>query len=67
MITAIEPDIKPLGRYSKTEAAALLGIHINTLYIYTLRGDITPLPKKPGTKVVRYLGRDLLKLWKNKT
>lgn len=67
MITAIEPNVKPLGRYPKTQTAELLGIHINTLSNYITLGYITPLPKKPGTKGIRFLGRDIIRLWKAMT
>ena len=67
MMTAIEPDVKPLGRYTATETSKMLGIHRNTLRNYTLTGDITPLPKKDGAKETRFLGRDITRLWKRKT
>lgn len=67
MITPIQPEVKPLGRYTATETASLLNIHLNTLRNYALLGYIKPLPKKPGTKGVRYLGREISRCWKEKS
>lgn len=67
MMTAIEPDVKPLGRYTATETALLLGIHKNTLRNYVIMGHITPQPKKPGTKSIRFLGREIQRCWKRLT
>lgn len=64
MITAIQPDVKPLGRYSGKDTCLMLNIHPNTLRQYVLKGYIKTLPKKPGTKGTRYMGSDITKLWK---
>ncbi|MCM1220097.1 MAG: helix-turn-helix domain-containing protein [Lachnospiraceae bacterium] len=66
-MTAIAPEVKPLGRYATKEVCEMLEIHRNSLLRYVTEGIISPLPKKPGTKVTRYLGRDIIKLWKQKT
>lgn len=67
MMTAIQPDVKPLGRYSGKDTCTMLGIHPNTMRKYVLKGYIMPLPKKNGVKEVRYKGSDIIKLWKDRT
>lgn len=67
MITAIQPEVKPLGRYTSKEACLMLGIHPNTMRQYVLKGYIDPIPQKPGIKGVRYMGHEIIKLWKYMT
>lgn len=67
MITSIEPDVRPMGRYSVNETCALLGIHRITLRKYTALGYITPLANKPGIRSVRYPGREISRCWKHVT
>lgn len=64
MITAIEPDVEPRGRYTSKDTCNILGIHPNTMRQYVLKGYILPIPKREGVKGVRYMGREILKLWK---
>ena len=40
MITSIEPNVTEKGRYSVMQTSAALGIHRNTLRIYTEQGMI---------------------------
>lgn len=40
MVTAIEPQVAPTGRYSVGETCKHLGIHRNTLRKYTDEGHI---------------------------
>lgn len=50
------------GRYSMTEAAALLGMHRNSLLNYALQGKLKfGVRKNTGRKYFR--GADLLRLW----
>lgn len=62
MMTAIQPDIAPRGRYGASAAAALLGIHRNTLYKYARAGLISKHEGRYGRSY--YLGADLIKLWR---
>lgn len=64
MMPAVMPEVKPLGRYIGKEVCELLNIHPNTLRKYVLAGYITPLPKKPGTKGTRYMGREIARCYK---
>lgn len=56
------PDVRMEGRYSMTEAAALLGMHRNSLLNYALQGKLKfGVRKNTGRKYFR--GADLLRLW----
>jgi len=67
MVTSIKPDVKPLGRYTATDTAMLLGIHRNTLRLFVMRGEIKPLPVNPNTRSSRFLGSEISKCWESKT
>lgn len=40
MITSIEPNVTEKGRYSVMQTSAALGIHRNTLRIYTVENPV---------------------------
>ena len=62
MITALEPQAVPAGRYNSKQASALLGIHRNTLRNYTDAGEIKCGYRKNGRKF--YLGREIVRFWR---
>lgn len=62
MITALEPQAVPAGRYSIKQASALLDIHRNTLRRYTDSGEIRCGFRKNGRKF--YLGREIIRFWR---
>jgi DNA-binding transcriptional MerR regulator len=63
MITAIEPQCADEGRYSVTQACALLGIHRNTLERYRQRNLIRAGFRRT-TQRKFYLGKDIKRLWR---
>lgn len=62
MMTGDRPAIDPRGRYSACQAAALLGVHRNTIGRWKREGLISPRYSKVNG-MPRYIGVDLLKLW----
>ena len=56
MITANMPEIKATDQLSIGEAAAVLGVHRNTMRRYTEQGLI---------KCRFFLGADILRFWKS--
>ena len=63
MLTATEPQVSPTGRYSVTETCRVLGIHRNTLRLYTRDGKIKcGFPRHTGKKF--YAGAEILKFWR---
>ena len=62
-MTAEEPKLAPLGRYSINEACQALGIHRNTLRRYAKAGLITPGVRRATGRPI-YTGADLLRLWR---
>lgn len=63
MITSTEPAIAPTGKYSIPETCKLLGIHRNTLRLYTQAGKIKcGFRRATGRKF--YTGREILRFWK---
>lgn len=61
MITCEEPEVTLSGRYTAIEASKKLGIHRNTLRVYTEKGLIKCVKLKRRV----YYGRDILKFWRN--
>lgn len=63
MITSIEPNVTEKGRYSAMQTSAALGIHRNTLRIYTEQGMI-----KCGFRRINgrkfYTGSEILRFWR---
>lgn len=64
MITAIEPQVALNGRYSIGQAAALLGIHRNTLRRYNDNGYIKNGVRKAGGNRRFFLGSEILRFWR---
>lgn len=63
MITPDEPKVAPTGRYSITDTCKMLGIHRNTLRLYTLAGKIKcGFRRHSGRKF--YFGSEILRFWK---
>lgn len=61
-MTPTQPNISPNGSYGVVEAAKLLGIDRRTLRRYEAAGYVAVRLNKGYQR--RYLGRDLLALWK---
>ena len=62
MITAIRPQVNPLGRYSVTETSRMLGICTNSLRKYTEQGLLKfGIRKATGRKF--YVGKEIIKFW----
>jgi hypothetical protein len=62
-MTNCEPDCKPTSRYSANEAAALLGIHRNSLRKYTDEGKIKCGFHKATLRKF-YTGTAILAFWR---
>lgn len=62
-MVAIQPNIDMNGRYSIGEAAKLLGLHRNTLRIYTEQGYVKCGYRKATARKF-YMGSELIRLWK---
>lgn len=62
-MTAIEPQVNPMGRYSITETAKALCIDRATLRKYTKLGAIKVGIRKYTNKQF-YTGRDILSFWR---
>lgn len=63
-MTPLEPKVEVNGRYSVSEASTLLGIHRNTLRIYTNQGAIKCGFHKINMRKF-YLGKEILRFWKS--
>ena len=63
MITSTEPNVAITGRYSIPETCKALGIHRNTLRLYTLEGKIKCGFRKASRKKF-YTGAEILKFWR---
>lgn len=61
-MTPIKPNIDPTGRYTTSQAAAVLCVHRNTLLNWVNSGKLTCLLSHTGRRV--YLGRELMRLWR---
>ena len=57
-----QPKVKPAGRYTPSKAAAILGIHRNTLLNHTKKGNIRCHYRKATGKKF-YTGQDITKFW----
>lgn len=64
MITANMPEINATDQLSIGEAAAVLGVHRNTMRRYTEQGLIKCRFRRV-TKRRFYLGADILRFWKS--
>lgn len=62
-----QPNVKPNGYYPIGVAAARLGIHRNTLRKYSDNGEIKGTIARSYPFRLLFTGRELLKLWSNKT
>lgn len=63
MMTATEPMVSDQGRYTSTQACAVLGIHRNTLRRYWQQGKIkATFRKADGRKL--FSGTEIKKLWR---
>ena len=60
-MTANEPQIDPNGRYSIKQTCAILDCHRNSLLNWTNEGRIRC---NFNTRHKFYLGRDILKFWR---
>lgn len=62
-MSSTEPQCDRFGRYTPNEAAALLGIHRDTLLKYTRMGLIRA-GEHFGTRRRFYLGAEIRRFWK---
>lgn len=58
-----QPNLKPNGKYNKSEASRALGISRHTLEAYTKKGYIRCRTSTINGRKA-YLGSDLITLWK---
>ena len=58
-----EPNVRPDGRYSVKQTAALLGFHRNTLLKYTNKGTIRCGIRRSTTRKF-YTGAEIIRFWK---
>ncbi len=65
MLTELEPNVSPTGRYPIGMAAKLLGIHRNTLRQYTEAGMIKCGFRRKGRPMRFYMGSELMRFWKS--
>lgn len=63
MLTSIEPKCADAGRYSVTEACALLGVHRSTLKRWTER-NLIRCGFRMGNHRPFYTGREIKRLWR---
>lgn len=63
MVTCEEPNVSLTGRYTINATCKLLGIHRNTLAIYTNDGRIKCGYRRENKRKF-YLGREILRFWK---
>lgn len=61
MITPIKPDLRGTDLYSATQAAAVLGIHRNTLLKWANDGLVSFKESRNGRRY--YRGLELMRLW----
>lgn len=61
-MTALEPKASDTGRYSKTEAAGLLGVSIKTLDRYTASGMIKCGYRRANGRRF-YTGKEIKRFW----
>ncbi len=61
MVTAIEPQVAPTGRYSVGETCKHLGIHRNTLRKYTDEGHIKCGFREETARKI-YTGQEILQI-----
>lgn len=66
MLTPIQPNANPRGRYSIGDTCKLLGIHRNTLRNYTEQGLIKSRLRQNGKRSF-YLGSEILRFWEVNT
>lgn len=64
MLTALEPSVSSVGRYSISQTCELLGIHRDTLRKYTDCGYIKCGFRKMSYRKF-YLGSEILRFWKS--
>jgi excisionase family DNA binding protein len=62
-MTAIEPEVPLTGRYSMTEAAAILGISRQTLYNWCEQGLIQYCERRVNKRRI-ILGREIIRCFK---
>lgn len=65
-MTTIEPQVMTTGRYSINQTCKLLGIHRDTLRLYTDKQMIIKCGYRTigNRKVKFYLGSEILRFWK---
>lgn len=64
-MSTTEPKVEMNGRYPIGQAAALLGIHRNTLRRYNDEGYIKSGNRRVGRCVRFFLGSEILRFWKS--
>ncbi len=57
-----QPKVSPTGRYSTKQVCELLGIHRNTLRVYTLNGAIRCVVRRESMRKF-YTGTEILRFW----
>lgn len=61
-MTATQPKVSPMGRYSAADTCGLLGISRSTLTRYCKRGLLKPRYRKANIRPY-YYGHEILSLW----
>ncbi|MCG6556914.1 helix-turn-helix domain-containing protein [Ruegeria sp. 1NDH52C] len=56
---AVAPALQPDKFYTGKEIAALLSVHVTTLYAWMRAGKF-PLPQRIGPRTVRWTGRQVI-------
>lgn len=65
-MTGIEPQVAPTRRYKTNEVCKMLEIHRNTLHRKTMEGAIKCGYRQEGSRLYPfYLGKDILRYWRN--
>ncbi len=64
MVTALEPQVAPTGRYTVGQTCKHLGIHRNTLRKYTDAGYIKCSFRRETARKI-YTGQEILRFWKS--
>lgn len=62
-MTAVEPNVNDGDKLNVTQAAAILGIHRNTLRMHTDAGLIRCVVSR-RTGYRRYMGKDIKRYWR---
>lgn len=62
-MTVVEPNVNDGDKLNVTQAAAILGIHRNTLRMHTDAGLIRCVVSR-RTGYRRYMGRDIKRYWR---